>query len=135
VDTRFHPAIAAINSGDADRLRALITADAALATSRHNLRIAAGLGRTDVMDTFFADDGSLRPQAGTVNWPWGDLDVIERSNFDRAGKDMLAAKFASFANDRQGIVNNAFVYACMHGHVAAAPLRKGCRSEHDSWRL
>ena len=90
--------------------------------SIHNLRIAAGLGRTDVMDTFFADDGSLRSQAGTVNWPWGDLDVIERSNFDRGGKEMLGAKFASFTNDRQSIINNAFVYACMHGHIAAAKL-------------
>ena len=49
--------------------------------SIHNLRIAAGLGRTDVMDAFFADDGSLRPEAGTVNWPWGDLDVIEAVEF------------------------------------------------------
>jgi ankyrin repeat protein len=215
VDAKFQPAIAAIKSGDVDRLRALIRADASLATSRSttshptllqclvlnagnkpnqtemarilidagadlnrplcacgscnnvaaatllldsgaaingsggwspleealywnsqgvidllvrrgasipNLRIAAGLGRTDVMDAFFSDDGRLRPEAGTVNWPWGDLNVIERSNFDRAGKDMLAAKFASFAQDRQGIVNNAFVYASMHGHITAAKL-------------
>jgi ankyrin repeat protein len=215
VDPQFHPAIAAIKSGDIERLRALIRADASLATSRsstshptllqclvlqgesapsqiemvrmlieagadldgplsacggcnnvaaatllldsgaaingtggwspleealywnsrgvidlllqrgasiHNLRIAAGLGRTDVINAFFADDGSLRPEAGTVNWPWGDLKVIEASNFDRAGKDMLAAKFASFTHDRQGILDNAFVYACMHGHIAAAKL-------------
>jgi hypothetical protein len=37
--------------------------------SLHNLRIAGGLGRTDVMATFFAADGSLRPEAGTINWP------------------------------------------------------------------
>jgi ankyrin repeat protein len=88
----------------------------------HNLRIAAGLGRTDLMETFFAADGSLRPGAGAVNWPWGDLNVIESSNFDRSGKDMLAAKFSSFTQDRQGIIDNAFVYACMHGHVDAAKL-------------
>ena len=34
MDAKFHPAIAAINSGDVDWLRALIRADAALATSR-----------------------------------------------------------------------------------------------------
>ena len=88
--------------------------------SIHNLRIAAGLGRTDLMEGFFTEHGDLRPEAGTVNWPWGDLSVIKASNFDRAGKDMLAAKFMSFAQDRQGIIDNAFVYACMHGHVPAA---------------
>jgi ankyrin repeat protein len=213
VDAKFHPAVAAIKTGDVDRLRALVKADPTLATSRsssshptllqclvlngndlpnqidmahvlieagadrngplcacgscdnvvaatllldngaaingtggwspleealywnsqrvidllvqrgasiHNLRIAAGLGRTDVMETFFAADGSLRPEAGTINWPWGDLNAIATSNFDRAGKDTLAAKFNSFTNDRQGIINNAFVYACMHGHVPTA---------------
>jgi ankyrin repeat protein len=222
VDAKFDPAITAIKSGEVDRLRALVQADATLATSRsstghptllqclvldardnpkqldmanvlidagadingplcaaassnnvaatallldrgaaidgtggwspleealywnskgnvdllvrrgatiHNLRIAAGLGRTDLIETFFASDGSLRPEAGTVNWPWGDLMVIEHSNFDRAGKDALAAKFSSFAQDRQGIIDNAFVFACMHGHIEAATLllAKGAR--------
>jgi ankyrin repeat protein len=90
--------------------------------SVHNLRIAAGLGRTDVMEAFFALDGSLRSEAGTVNWPWGDLSVIERSNFDQQGKRLLAAKFASFKQDRQSIIDNAFVYACMRGHIEAAKL-------------
>lgn len=90
--------------------------------SIHNLRIAGGLGRTDVMATFFGADGSLRPEAGIINWPWGDLAVIETSNFARAGKDRMAATFASFSNDRQSIINNAFVYACMHGHIDAATL-------------
>ena len=87
-----------------------------------NLRIAAGLGRTDVIENLFADNGSLRPEAGTVNWPWGDLNVIESSNFDRHGRDMLGSKFSSFPQDRQGIIDNAFVYACMHGHMDAAQL-------------
>jgi ankyrin repeat protein len=213
VDAKFHPAIAALTSGDVGRLRALVRADPALATSRsstshptllqclvlsaakvpnqiemarvlidagadvngplgacascdnvaaarllldhgaaidgvggwspleealywnsqgvialllqrgasiHNLRIAAGLGRTDAMEAFFAADGSLRPEAGTINWPWGDLKVIEGSNFDRHGREMLAAKFASFGNERQHVIDNAFVYACMHGHTGAA---------------
>jgi ankyrin repeat protein len=215
VDAKFHPAISAIKSGDVDRLRVLVGADATLATSRsstshptllqclvldardtpgqielarilidagadvngplcacascnnvavatllldcgaaingaggwspleealywnsqgvidllvqrgasiQNLRTAAGLGRTDVIETLFAADGSLRPEAGAINWPWGDLNVIERSNFDRKGKDMLAAKYASFTSDSQSIINNAFVYACMHGHIEAAKL-------------
>ena len=87
-----------------------------------NLRIAAGLGRTDVIENLFADNGSLRPEAGTVNWPWGDLNVIESSNFDRHGRDMLCSKFSSFPQDRQGIIDNALVYACMHGHMDAAEL-------------
>ena len=218
MDAKFHPAIAALRSGDVGRLRDLVRADATLATSRsstshptllqclvlegkdapshiemagilidagadlngplcacasgnnvagatllldrgadvngsggwspleealywnsrgvihlltqrgasiHNLRIAAGLGRTDAIDTFFAADGSLRAEAGTIDWPWGDLEIIEASNFDRNGKDMLAAKFAAFTNDRESIINNAFVYACMHGHIAAARLLLG----------
>jgi ankyrin repeat protein len=222
VDERFHPAVTAIRSGDLDRLRALVLADAALARSRsstshptllqclvlegrdapnqiemarvlidagadldeplcacascdnaeaarllldcgaaidgsggwspleealywnsravidlllrrgasiHNLRIAAGLGRTEAIESFFAADGSLLPNAGSINWPWGDLQAIERSNFDRDGKAMLASKFASFASDRQGIIDNAFVYACMHGHIGAAKLllKRGAR--------
>ncbi len=87
-----------------------------------NLRIAAGLGSTGAIESYFDTDGSLRPEAGAVNWPWGDLNVIESSNFDRSGKDTLAAKFSSFAQDRQGVIDNAFVYACMHGHIDAAKL-------------
>jgi ankyrin repeat protein len=222
MDARFHPAMAAINAADVDRLRVLIRADPALATARsstshptllqclvlegrnapnqiematvlidagadvngplgacascdnvaaaallldrgaalngsggwspmeealywnsqgvirlllqreasiHNLRIAAGLGRIDAIDAFFAADGSLREAAGQVNWPWGDLSAIETSNFNRTGKAMLAAKFSAFSNDRQGIIDNALVYACMHGHIDAARLllQRGAR--------
>jgi ankyrin repeat protein len=90
--------------------------------SVHNLRIAAGLGRTDLIEAFFDSDGSLKPEAGKINWPWGDLDVIENSNFDAEGKQQLAAKFSAWTNDRQSVINNAFVYACMHGHIDAANL-------------
>lgn len=215
MDAKFHPAVAAIKSGDVEGLRALVSADPSLATSRsstshptllqcvvlqgesapnqiemarilidagaeltgplgacgscdnaaaaallldngaavdglggwspleealywhsrrvidvllqrggsiRNLRMAAGLGRTHLIENFFTEAGDLRPEAGTVNWPWGNLSVIEASNFDRAGKDMLATKFISFAQDRQGIIDNAFIYACMHGHIPAAQL-------------
>ena len=85
-------------------------------------RFTTGLGRTDLIESFFNDDGSLKPDAGRINWAWGDLQVIEASNFDSAGKEKLAAKFRSWINDRQSVINNAFVYACMHGHIEAAQL-------------
>lgn len=93
-----------------------------------NLRTAAGLGRVAAMASFFADDGSLRA-AGGVAWPWGDLDTIAHSNHEASGKGQLAAKFSSFAQDRQAVVDHALVYACMHGHVDAAVflLARGAR--------
>ena len=90
--------------------------------SIQNLRIASGLGRTDLIENFFNADGSLKPEAGKINWPWGGLDVIANSNHDPAGKQSLASRFSSWPQDRQGIINNAFVYACMHGHIDAAKL-------------
>ena len=87
-----------------------------------NLRTAAGLGRTDLIENYFNADGSLKPEAGKINWPWGDLDTIATSNSDIAGKQSLANRVNAWSQDRQGIVNNAFVYACMHGHVEAAKL-------------
>jgi ankyrin repeat protein len=87
-----------------------------------NLRIAAGLGRTDLIVQLFERDGSLKPEAGCIHWPFGTLDVIERSNHDRTLKRELAERIRGWAQDRQGIIDNAFVYACMHGHVDAAAL-------------
>lgn len=75
-----------------------------------------------LIEDFLGSDGRLKPEAGTINWPWGDLKAIEDSNCDRGGKAKLAAKFASWTHDRQSIMNNAFVYACMHGHIGAATL-------------
>ena len=87
-----------------------------------NLRIAAGLGRTDLIEGYFNADGSLRPEAGKINWPWGGLETIAGSNHDQAGKQTLADRVNEWSQDRQGIINNAFVYACMHGHIEAAKL-------------
>ena len=87
-----------------------------------NLRIAAGLGRTDLIEGYFNADGSLKPEAGEINWPWGGLETIARSNHDQAGKQKLAARIDEWSQDQQGIINNAFVYACMHGHIEAAKL-------------
>ena len=87
-----------------------------------NLRIAAGLGRTDLIENYFNADGSLKPEAGKINWPWGDLETIARSNQGSAGKQSLSARVSAWSQDQQGIVNNAFVFACMHGHIDAAKL-------------
>src|SRR5437899_6721961 len=87
-----------------------------------NLRIAAGLGRTDLIEGYFNSDGSLRPEAGKINWPWGGLETIAGSNFDKAGRQKLADRVNEWSQDRQGIINNAFIYACMHGHIEAAKL-------------
>jgi ankyrin repeat protein len=87
-----------------------------------NLRTAAGLGRTDLIESYFNPDGTLKPEAGKINWPWGDLETIERSNHCGSGKESLVDRVKSWSQDQQGIVNNAFVFACMHGHLAAAKL-------------
>ncbi len=87
-----------------------------------NLRTAAGLGRTDLIDRFFNPDGSLKPEAGKINWPFGDLETIACSNHPPEGKQSLADRINSWSQDRQGIINNAFVYACMHGHIDAAQM-------------
>jgi ankyrin repeat protein len=87
-----------------------------------NLRTAAGLGRTDLIESFFNADGSLKPEAGRIEWPFGSLESIACSNHEAAGKRLLADRVNSWSQDRQGIINNALVYACMHGHVEAAEL-------------
>jgi uncharacterized protein len=96
--------------------------------SIHNLRIAAGLGRTDLVEAFFDSDGTLKAEAGKINWPWG-VDVVDQSNFDEPGKEKLKSRIRSWVNNAQDVVNNAFVYACMHGHINAATLllKKGAQ--------
>lgn len=83
----------------------------------HNLRIAAGLGRMDLIEKFFESDGRLKREAGKIDWPFGGL---EESNNPAKIKAELQAKIAGWSNDRQSIINNAFVYACMHNHIEAA---------------
>lgn len=87
-----------------------------------NLRTAAALGRVDLIRDYFNADGSLKPEAGKIDWPFGNLESIACSNHNAAGKQMLADAVKSWSQDQQGIVNNAFVYACMHGHIGAAQL-------------
>jgi len=85
----------------------------------HNLRIASGLGRTDLIEDYFNIHGSLKPEAGTIDWPFGD---VKKSNLNKGIKEELQAKVEQWSNERQDIVNNAFIYACMHNHVDAAQL-------------
>src|ERR1041384_1154560 len=68
-----------------------------------NIRTAAGLGRTDLIEGYFNSDGSLKPEAGRIDSPFSN-------------------RVNSWSQDRQNIVNNAFVYACMHGHIDATKL-------------
>jgi len=94
--------------------------------SVHNLRLAAGLGRIDLIESFFESDGSLKPSAGRIDWPFGE---IEKSNLTGAIRAELEAKVAQWPNDPQDIIDNAFVYACMHDQIDAARLllQKGAR--------
>ena len=87
-----------------------------------NLRSAAGLGRTDVIAAFFTADGTLKPEAGKIDWPFGSLESIERSSHPPHVKRDLSNRIRSWPQDQQGIVDNSFVFACMHGHVDAAKL-------------
>lgn len=87
-----------------------------------NLRVAAGLGRTDLIENFFNADGTLKPEAGKIDWPFGNLETIAHSNQTPAGKQSLSDRVNEWSQDQQGIVNNAFVYACMHGHIEAAKM-------------
>jgi uncharacterized protein len=87
-----------------------------------NLRTAAGLGRTDLIENYFDPDGNLKPEAGKIDWPFGNLGTITQSNHPPAGKQTLSDRVNAWSQDRQGIINNAFVYACMHGHIDAAQL-------------
>jgi ankyrin repeat protein len=76
----------------------------------HNLRIAAGLGRADLIDGFFNADGSLKSEAGKLAWPFGE-------------------PAEEWSQDPQDLIDNAFVYACRSGQIAAVErlLQHGAR--------
>jgi ankyrin repeat protein len=82
--------------------------------SVHNLRIAAGLGRLDLVKGFFNSDGSLKTEAGKIDWPFGDCLT---SNLATPIKEELRAKIDAWSDDSRDIVNNAFIYACMHNRL------------------
>ena len=94
--------------------------------SVHNLRMAAALDRTDLIESYFSSDGSLKLEAGKIDWPFGDF---QKSNLNCQIKDALQANAAQWSDDDRDIVNNAFVYACMHNRIDAAELllKKGAQ--------
>jgi ankyrin repeat protein len=87
--------------------------------SVHNLRIAAGLGRPDLIESFFNNDGGLKPEAGQIAWPFCDL---QDANLPVQIKEELQAKIDAWSSKAQNIINNAFIYACMHNRIDAAKL-------------
>ena len=91
-----------------------------------NLHTAAALGRIDLMKNLFSADGTLKPEAGKIDWPFGEP---KNSNLNCKVKDELQANVAQWSDDRQDIIDNAFVYACMHNQLEAVTflLEKGAQ--------
>ncbi|HEY6122955.1 MAG TPA: ankyrin repeat domain-containing protein, partial [Pyrinomonadaceae bacterium] len=89
-----------------------------------NLRAAAGLGRLDLLETFFGSDGRLKPEAGRIDWPFGDP---QKSNLNNKIKKGLQTARDAWSNEPRYIINNAFIYACMRDQIEAAKflLEKG----------
>ena len=87
--------------------------------SIHNLRIASALGRVDLIEGFFNRDGTLKTEAGKIDWPFGDALT---SNLAKPIKQELQTNIDGWSNDSRSIINNAFVYACMHNRLEAATL-------------
>src|SRR6185503_15318137 len=65
-----------------------------------NIRTAAGLGRTDLIESYFNSDGSLKPEAGRIDWPFGNLETIARSNHSPKGKQALSDCINAWSQDR-----------------------------------
>ena len=97
-DARWSPLEEALYWSSQRSLRVLLAHGAAI----KNLRTAAGVGPLDAVTRFFNDDGSLKPDAGVVESPFKSLHIGAR------------------ARESQAIIDNAFVYACMHGHIDIA---------------
>ena len=64
----------------------------------HNLRIAAGLGPVDVIESFFTEDGTLRPEAGKISSPF---------------------RWKRTEGGPQDIIDNALLYACISNRIEA----------------
>ncbi|MGH9829826.1 MAG: ankyrin repeat domain-containing protein [Blastocatellia bacterium] len=79
--------------------------------SIHNLRIAAGLGRVDCMQTFFDTDGTLKPETLSISSPFEKQREAQRSN------------------DPLDVINNALIYACVSNRVEAVEflMKKGAQ--------
>jgi ankyrin repeat protein len=97
-NARWSPLEEALYWGSEKSAHLLLSRGAAIC----NLRIAAGLGRMDAIQGCFESDGALKTTAGRVESPFAGL-VREPQ-----------------ASEPQAIIDNAFIYACMHGHIDAA---------------
>src|SRR5215211_24409 len=69
-----------------------------------NLRTAAALGRIDLIESYFNAEGTLKPEAGKIDWPFGSLDNIACSNHPAKGKQSLMDRVNAWSQDQQGIV-------------------------------
>jgi ankyrin repeat protein len=69
------------------------------------------------VQSFFNDDGTLRSNAGKIDWPFGEP---QKSNLDSAIKRELQTKVDNWTNDAKDIIDNAFIYACMGNHSDVA---------------
>jgi uncharacterized protein len=97
-DSRWSPLEEALYWGNERSVRLLLARGAKV----RNLRVAAGLGRMDAVQSFFSQDGALKPEAGIVASPFEKLAIGPR------------------AREPQAIIDNAFVYACMSNQIDAA---------------
>jgi ankyrin repeat protein len=69
----------------------------------HNLRIAAGTGRTPAIAQFFDAAGNLSAAAGKVAWPFRGSQRV-------------------WPSDPQSVIDNAFAYACINDRLEAVQL-------------
>jgi ankyrin repeat protein len=111
------PLVAALFWGHREVAEAL----AARAVVPANLRVAAGLGRADLVRDAFNQDGSLRPGAGA-----------ER-DFYRCHTGFPPWQLS---DDRQEILDEALVWACKSNRVAVLPLltAQGANVNADPYR-
>lgn len=103
--------ICARGEGGTPLMQALFWGHAAMADklaahgiSHLNLRVAAGLGRLDLLESFFEGDGRLKPEAGAYREYYRP----------HGGFPNWTAR-----EDRQEILDEAFVYAAKNGRVPA----------------
>jgi uncharacterized protein len=111
-DGNWSPLEEALYWGQKESIGLLLESGASVS----NLRTAAGLGRVVLLAKFFNADGSLKPEAGKISWPFNDLN-----------KESIQRIARQWSHEPRDIINNAFIYACMHNRLEAVKflLEKG----------